>query len=305
MNGRKTPKLQPANLAASVRARLLNIAKQSNREYNAVLIQYVQERFLYRLSVSPHNSKFVLKGALLLLSYHIPRFRPTKDIDFLGMGMANDLGEVRTILQEIARVPYNDAVSFEAEEVTVEGITEHAQYRGVRARIPATIGGAEIVLWIDIGFGDQIVAGPVAMDFPSLIDMPAPSLFVYSLETSIAEKFEAMVKFGTLTSRMKDFYDILFLASHVEFRLRPLREAVHTTFEHRSTSIEDAHLIFLESYRTDRDRALLWTAFITSHRLEAMPHFSDVIERLAQFLTPVLQSTASEQTWDPKSFQWK
>jgi predicted nucleotidyltransferase component of viral defense system len=218
------------NLGASVRARLLNIAKETNRDFNAVLLQYFQERFLCRLSVSPYGSAFILKGALLLLAHQMSRLRPTKDIDFLGQGMANDPDSVRKVVQEIARIESPDAVAFGVDTVQAERIADGAEYNGVRIKLHATLDGARTVLQLDVGFGDEIVAGPIQMDFPVLLDMPVPHLYVYSMESSIAEKFQALVKRNILTSRMKDIYDILFQAETVSFKLDVLRKAVQVTF---------------------------------------------------------------------------
>lgn len=295
------------NLGASVRARLLNIAKQTNRDFNAVLLQYFQERFLYRLSISPYKSALILKGALLLIAHHMSRLRPTKDIDFLGQGVSNDPGSVQRIVQEIVRIESDDAVGFGTETVRVERISEDSEFGGVRVKLQATLDSARIVLQLDVGFGDTIVAGPVQVDFPVLLDMPVPNLQVYSTESSIAEKFQALVKLNILTSRMKDIYDILFLAQEASFKLDVLREAVRTTFTRRGTALEDCSAIFNETFITDAVRQAQWRAFLDRNRIDSVEDFPHAVARLKTFLEPVCdpQSRLKDATWDSASRQWK
>ena len=214
-------------MGASVRARLLDMAKKTGRDFDAVLVRYFQERFLYRLSRSPYERHFILKGALLFLVYEMPFFRPTKDIDFLGSATSNDMGNIKSMIREIAGLHLPDGVIFYPDSVKAERIKEDADYEGVRVKLEATLSGARKTLQLDIGFGDIVVPGPVEMEFPVLLEgLPVPSLMVYSKESAIAEKFEALVKLNFLTSRMKDVYDILFLASQESFRLATMREAI-------------------------------------------------------------------------------
>lgn len=158
-------KSAPTNVGASVRTRLLNKAKQSNRNYNALLVQYAQERLLYRLSQSRYKSNFVLKGALLLLSYRLSLTRPTKDIDFLGQAISSDLDKLGRILREIASIRERDGIEFLPDSISVENIVETGEYPGVRAQIECNLGGARFPIQLDIGFGDKIVAGPIEIDY--------------------------------------------------------------------------------------------------------------------------------------------
>jgi predicted nucleotidyltransferase component of viral defense system len=206
------------NLEASIRERLLNLARSSGRDFDALLLQYCQERFLYRLSISPYKSDFILKGALLLLPYNIPLLRPTKDIDFLARGTSNDPELIRGIIERVSAIEGKDGISFSKADLRVERIMERAAYEGIRARVQAKLTEARKVIQLDIAYGDIVSGGPVDMDFPVLLEeQPAPRLRVYSKESSVAEKFESLVKLNILTSRMKDLYDILFMASQCSF----------------------------------------------------------------------------------------
>lgn len=303
--GKSTKEIK--NLGASVRARLLNIAKRSNRDFNAVLLQYIQERFLYRVSISPYKSAFILKGALLMLAYQVSRLRPTRDIDFLGQGVANDPESVRKVVQEIARIESDDAVLFHSGSIAVEQIAEDAQYNGVRVRLEAALDRARNVLQLDIGFGDRVVAGPVPMDFPVLLDMPVPNLQVYSIESSIAEKFQALVKLNIISSRMKDIYDILFHAQTGSFNLEVLQEALATTFARRGTPIEDRSAVFSEEFMNDKGKQKQWSAFLHRNRLDSFKQFPEAIIRLARFLEPACDPSLRQKQaiWVSTSWDWE
>jgi len=295
------------DIAASVRARLLNIARSNGRDFDALLLQYMQERFLYRLSISPYRRNLILKGALLFLAYEMSLLRPTKDIDFLGFSTPNELNEIRNAVVAIASIDLDDGVRFNHKSVIVEQITEGTDYKGVRVKLEVRLTAARKMLQLDIGFGDTVVPGPVEMDFPTLLDdQPSPTLLVYSRESAIAEKFEALVSLNILTSRMKDIYDILFLAERETFSLLTLREAIMTTFALRSTQLEDRHMLFSQDFYTNRDKKAQWKAFLRRSRLQLSPTFPEVVTRLMVFLEPVCSSTAMNSAiWNPADWNWK
>ena len=300
------PEKQVTNIAASVRARLLTIAKSSGRDFDAVLLQYMQERFLYRLSQSAYRQSLILKGALLFMAYDISLLRPTRDMDFLGSAASNDLGAMSSIIADIARIDLNDGVRFLAETVSAERIAEDAAYEGVRVKLVARLEAVKKVLQLDIGFGDIIVPGPVEMDFPVLLDdQPVPSLMVYSWESAIAEKFEALVSLSLLTSRMKDIYDILYLAEREMFTMLTLHEAVMATFARRSTALEDRSVLFLKDFTDNMDTTEQWRAFLRRSRLESSLTIADAMARLKLFMEPVCSVTSENKAvWNPAQWRW-
>jgi len=183
------------NLGASIRARLTDIARETKRDFDAILLQYFQERFLYRLSISPYRSVFILKGALLFLVYDMPFLRPTKDVDFLVRAKSKNIATIKGMIQDIARMDVQDGVRFLPESVSLESVMEDADYEGIRVKIQGSLDKARKMLQVDIAFGDVLVAGPVEMEFPLLLDdQPVPRLKVYSNESAIAEKFQSLVK---------------------------------------------------------------------------------------------------------------
>lgn len=295
------------NIAASIRARLLNVAKISGRDFDAVLLQYFQERFLYRLSISPYRQQLVLKGALMFLAYEMTLLRTTRDIDFLGSATSNDLKEISGIIRAIARIDCADGVAFDDNSISVERITEDADYHGVRVKLEARMTAARKILQLDIGFGDVVVAGPVEMDFPVMLDdQERPHLLVYSRESAIAEKFEALVSLNLLTSRMKDIYDILHLAERETFSLVTLRQALMATFARRLTLIEDRRLVFSPEFAANRDKAAQWNAFLRRSRLELSHTITETMARLEAFMEPVCAAAkGASATWSPKEWRWR
>jgi len=298
------------NPGASVRARLTNIARETKRDFDAILLQYFQERFLYRLSISPYRSAFVLKGALLFLVYEMPFFRPTKDVDFLVRSRSKDMGTIKGIIQDIVRMDTEDGVRFFPESVSLERVMEDAEYEGIRVKVHGSLEKARKTLQIDIAFGDVLVAGPVEMEFPLLLDdQPAPRLKVYSNESAIAEKFQSLVKLNILTSRMKDVYDILFLALHQSFQMDLLRNAIVKTFNRRGTPIDDRKSIFAKEFKSSKEKQAQWIAFLRRTRLESYNTFDKAIDHLDLFLEPVCSQKSSasrdQLRWNPKNWSWQ
>jgi len=191
------------NIALSVHQRLLNKARQTSRTFNELLQHYAIERFLYRISKSPNSDRFILKGALMFTVWSRLNSRPTMDIDLLGR-IDNSLDVIVAAMQDACKSEVeNDGMVFDPESVIAVRITEDAEYQGVRVRIQGNLGNARISLQIDIGFGDEVYPHPGKIQYPTLLDFPAPELSGYTMESTIAEKFQAMVKLGLLNSRMK------------------------------------------------------------------------------------------------------
>jgi predicted nucleotidyltransferase component of viral defense system len=298
------------DLGASIRARLTNIARETKRDFDAILLQYIQERFLYRLSISPYHLAFVLKGALLFLVYGMPFLRPTKDVDFLVRSKSRDNVTIKNMIQDIARIDVKDGVRFFPESVSLESVMEDADYKGLRVKLKGSLDKARKTLQIDIAFGDVLVAGPVEMEFPLLLDdQPVPRLKIYSKESTVAEKFQSLVKLNILTSRMKDIYDILFLASHQAFDMNLLHKAIVKTFNRRGTPIEDRNSVFTKEFKSSKEKQTQWTAFLRRSHLESYKAFDKAIDHLELFLEPACSrkslSSGDELSWNPENWSWK
>lgn len=275
------------NIPASVRDRLLHLARTQKRPFNELLQYYGMERFLYRLSQSSYADRFILKGALMLRVWQAPALRPTMDIDMLGR-TSNQADEIALHIREILATGVEpDGLVYDADSIHLEQITEEADYTGVRVRFRATLDTARLNLQRDIGFGDIVHPAPEQAAFPTLLDYPGPTLLCYSRESVIAEKFEAMVKLGMLNSRMKDFYDIWLLARQFSFDEAQLAEAIRLTFNQRATPLPTA----VEAFEPDFIEAKQgqWTAFAKRLKQEQIPaSFAEIIAEVKKLLMPVL-----------------
>lgn len=190
------------------KARLKNLAIKEGKQFDYYIMLYFIERLLFRLSISDYSDTFVLKGGLLLYTILDENARATKDIDMLAKDTANQLDSIKMVFSEICIITVDDGVNFDSDSIEVDRIKEDADYEGVRVKILAKLDNTKKILQLDIGFGDVIVPGAKEIEYPSLLEMEKPKIKAYSLESVIAEKFEAMVFLGDFNSRMKDFYDI-------------------------------------------------------------------------------------------------
>ena len=286
MNRRKVK-----NVAASIRQRLLNEARTTGRPFNEILQYFAMERFLYRLSKSPHGEKFVLKGALMLATWEVSLTRPTKDIDLLGR-VSNDIESIVGLVKEVCRQEVQpDGLVFDSTNVQGEHIAEEAEYEGVRVRFQGNLGTARVSMQIDVGFGDAVVPGPVTTDYPTILDLPTPRIRGYTRESVIAEKFHTMVRRGLLNSRMRDFFDVWTLSRQFDFDGRVLAAAVRETFARRDLEVAARPVALTKEFAEDTAKASQWQGFLRKSRLEGAPsELVAVVEAIAIFLGPVAEA---------------
>ena len=273
------------NIGASVRARLLKLSKANGQSFDLVLTRFALERLLFRLSQSAHADRFVLKGAMLMMSWFDDPHRGTRDLDLLGFGDPSEAAMLATF-RDILAQNAEDGVVFVPDTLRVDRIREELDYGGLRLRAIASVGGARINLTIDIGFGDAMEPGAEFVDYPVMLDLPAPRLRAYARETVIAEKFQAMVALGRANSRMKDFYDIWVLSRSFSFDDGRLAQAIAATFARRktvvSTELPDA---LTPAFAADEQKQKQWRAFVEDVAVDPGP-LALVIEELAAFLMP-------------------
>ncbi|MCC6996192.1 MAG: nucleotidyl transferase AbiEii/AbiGii toxin family protein [Deltaproteobacteria bacterium] len=259
------------------------------------------ERFLYRLSTSPHADKFVLKGALMLRVWEAPAARPTRDIDLLGR-MDNSPENLARVVAEVCEAEVEpDGLVFKVSTVKAIRIKEDADYAGVRVRFEGLLGKAKIPMQIDVGFGDVVVPAAKTVGYPTLLEFPAPRMKGYPRETVVAEKFEAMVKLGTLNSRMKDFFDIWLMARQFDFDGALLGRAVTSTFRNRKTAIDPRPVALTPAFTESSTTEAQWRAFLRRGKFAHVPErLADVAAALAEFLLPVAAGAIAgsfEQEW--------
>ena len=271
------------NIGASVRARLLRVSKEKGQNFDLVLTHYAIERLLYRLAQSQHADRFVLKGAMLLLTWFEEPFRGTRDLDLLGYGdPAPDA--VLEVFREVLGQDQPDGVVFDAGAVRIGRIREENAYGGLRVRATADVGGARIAVNVDVGFGDATEPPPEWLDYPVLLDMPAPRLRGYTRETVVAEKFQAMVDLGMANSRMKDYYNVWIISQVFEVDRWRLAGAISATFARRGTAIPDGVPDGLSlAFAEDALKRQQWESFKRDLEVDPGP-LDGVVRALEAFL---------------------
>jgi len=296
--------------AHSVRQRLLNISKQKAVDYNLTLIWYSLERLLYRLSRSKYSDRFILKGAMLFTVWSGRTFRPTKDIDFLGYGESSP-EYLKNVFTDILQVEgdWDDGLVFVTDSLHVQPIREEQEYGGQRITVNALLGTARIRLQIDVGFGDAVTPLPEKIQFPTMLEMPAPEILIYNRETVIAEKFHAINVLGLTSSRMKDYYDLWILSKQYEFDGKLLAQAIKATFERRKTPLSgELPLGLTEEFYKDEIILTRWNSFIKNTELAIVEKKLDtVIYNLQVFFGDIIIALAKHKDftdmWDKN--EWK
>ena len=260
------------NIQASVRARLQNKAKETNRPFSELLQYYGMERFLYRVSRSKYADKVILKGALMFSVWQVPERRTTLDIDFSAR-YDNKIATIEKLIVDVCKTPVvPDGLVFDPRTVKGRKIKEDADYEGVRVKFRGFIERSRIPMQIDMAFGDVIYPKPETIDYPVILDFPKPHLKGYPIESVVSEKFETMVKRGLLNSRMKDFYDIWLMMRQFDFDGAKLTEALRRIFDHRKTALPRHKPLFAEDiYDMKSDRQMLWKAFLKKGDIRHAP----------------------------------
>ena len=260
------------NLAASIRARLKNHADAAKEDFNLTLARYGLERLLYRLSVSSHAGRFLLKGALLFALWYDQPHRPTRDADLLAFG-SDEVDAMIDAFREICAVPCDDGVVFDPASVRGAEIRKSAGYGGVRIDVPALLDGARIALQVDVGFGDAVTPEPQAVRYPVLLDgLPAPELRAYPKATVVAEKLHAICLLGLANTRMKDYFDLDLLLQDNALDPAELRRAIKASFTRRKLVLPGDWPVGLsDAFAADPIKQAQWTAFLRKNRLELVP----------------------------------
>ena len=280
------------DLSASVRARLLNIAKAQSAEFNQVLVRFALERILYRLSQSEHADQFLLKGALLFTLWYDMPHRTTRDADLLGFG-PSDLESIAQTFRDIASVAVEDGIVFDPASVSVEEIRKDAGYSGARVLITGEIAKARCKTQIDIGFGDAVTPEPILAIYPVLIDdLPAPRLRTYPVYTVISEKLHAIALLGITNSRLKDYLDLWVLLDREVLNAETLAQAIAATFIRRGMPVPVVLPTGLtDEFATDSSRQAMWHAFLKKNEIAIRP-LPDVVTKLRSILGPALVQAA-------------
>jgi hypothetical protein len=294
-----------APVAQSVKQRLMNRCSRTGEDYNVLLTRYAIERYLYRLTCTPHASRFTLKGALLFAIWMDKPHRPTIDVDLLGTGDPS-VDDLRKVFQQVCDANVeSDGMRYDVASVRAEEIREENVYEGIRVKLTGYLGSARIPVQVDVGFGDVITPGPIEATFGPLLEFPPPVMSAYPPQTVIAEKLEAMVALGMANSRMKDFFDVYVLSRIMPFDGDALVEAVRATFNRRRTAIPTVRPpAWSREFASDAAKRAQWTAFAKRINADLRPvDLADVVDAITQFAWPVMTGATSDapfsKSWHP------
>jgi predicted nucleotidyltransferase component of viral defense system len=281
--------------AESIRHRLRTELRARGEDVALGLQRYAVERLLYRLGQSRHRERYVLKGATLFAMWGTV-YRPTRDVDFTGYG-SSDPADVIRDFREICETP--DAVDqlvFDTDAITAEPIRDGSEYAGLRILVRARLGGSQISVQADIGFGNAILPGPQETEYRTILGDPPPRILAYPAESVVAEKLHAMVTLGERNSRYKDFYDLHAMAMAFTFDRDTLVRAIHATFERRVTPMmADLPAALTTPFYAAGARRSAWQAYLSRNNLTGIPNdFTLVGELLGRFLGPVWQDLHSQ-----------
>ena len=292
------------NVAASVHARLLNLARDRGEELQRLLVHYALERFLYRLGQSEHVGQFVLKGAMLFQVWEERLPRATRDLDLLGIGDSSE-ASILAALTKIWQIEHvEDGLELDQDSMVAEVIRDRATYVGLRVKCRVLLGTAVIPLQIDIGFGDAVHPSAELIVYPTLLELPAPRVLAYPKEAVVAEKTQAMVELGLLNTRLKDYFDVYHLARTQSFDGLSLQEAIQATFGRRNTPIARDHVEALGAeFAEDPTKQTQWAAF--QRRAGLQPEeLSIVVAMVRQLVEPVVLATGRglpfDRRWPPR-----
>ncbi len=295
-----------ADIGASVLAKLRNKAKETGRSNQLCMQLFCQEEFLRRLEKSKYADNFVLKGGLFL--YTLTEFdsRVTVDVDFMLRKMPNTPEKLREVISEIiAADTTNGFITFEINGVSPISVSK--QYPGIHADIVARIKNTRTPFGIDFGIGDIIVPGAKKRKLPTqLDDFPAPTVNTYSIETTVAEKLDAILGLMEFSSRMKDYYDIYYLAGRFDFDGKTLTEALEKTFANRDRAFTVEQFDQMLSFANDDAMQKKWTAFCKKVNTES--NFETVIKTIKAFLAlpyqAVINNTVLDSKWICEKQDW-
>lgn len=284
-------------MGASVRERLTQRARTRGENAQLVFTRYAIERLLFRLSLSPHRDRFVLKGAMLFSLWAQTPYRATGDLDLLGFGESRP-EHAAQIFREICVIEVSDdGVVFRPDTIKSAAARAEDEYSGVRISLDAILAGARLPIQIDIGYGDAVTPGVQSIEYPSLLGLPAPRLSAYPPETVVAEKFQALVALGMLNSRMKDFFDLWAISTTFPFDGTILTQAIRATFERRATPVPaQAPVALTSAFSDDATKQAQWRSFLRRTAIALAPApLPSLLAAIDAFVMPPARALAADK----------
>lgn len=275
-------------IVQSIKDRLKNVARENSRLYQEVLTTYALERTLFRIGLSKYKDNFTLKGGIFLYAFYDKDYpRSTTDIDLRADRISGERESLLSIFSDIFRIKFDDGIEYDESTLRAREITKQDDYKGLNISVTALLGNSRLPVSIDVGFGDVVVPAKKEITFPVLLNMEAPQIYSYSMESTLAEKFEAIVSLGYANSRLKDFYDIYVILRDGQIDLVMLKEALVQTFRNRNTSFDDI-VVFEPSFAQDSERLKRWNSFVKKKRALVQVPFESVVAKIQDFFAPIV-----------------
>ncbi|WP_338812868.1 nucleotidyl transferase AbiEii/AbiGii toxin family protein [Bernardetia sp. Wsw4-3y2] len=283
-------------MSNAVEVELRRIARKSGENFDEVLTKFLRERFLYRVSISEYKNKVYLKGGTFLHAILPEKSRSTKDIDFLMEQTQNEIEEVKKVVIEILQMDCEDGVSFDISSIETSSINEQGAYQGVQIRVkPIFNKKKRNYMKLEFGFGDIITPEAKDLSYPTYIeDLGIPIIKAYTVESVIAEKFEAMISLGEASSRVKDLYDVNELLESGNYKLEDLRKAIYKTFDRRNTQLIPNPALFEEEYYNEK-RKNMWLSWLRKSSLDTNKDLNKVLENIKENLEPIYKDYLSSR----------
>ena len=292
------------DMGTSVLARLKNKAKETGRPFQLHLQLFCQEEFLRRLAASKYAQNLVLKGGLFIYTLTNFESRATVDVDFLLRQLPGTVEDVKKIVDEIIAVDCgNDFITFTSRGF--EMISPQRKYKGVSFQLVGHIKNTRTPFDVDFGIGDVIVPTSQSRMIPVQLDgFDSPEVMTYSLESTVAEKFDALLQRMELTSRMKDIYDIYYLATMFDFDGRALQQAIFETLQNRGTDYDKNSFDRVIALAEDNNIQVRWRQYLRRMKMPELD-LKEVMPVIDRFLRPVWEAIVTEQEvltrWDSKN----
>lgn len=273
----------------SIKDKLKNVAKANSRLYQELLTVFALERSLFRIGKSKYRENFTLKGGIFLYALYDKEYpRSTSDIDLRADKISGTQESLLSIFSEIFAIECDDGITFDLASLKSCEITKQDEYQGVNVSVTALLGNTKLPVSIDIGFGDVIIPSKKEMSFPVLLDMECPRIYGYSIESVLAEKFEAIVSLGYVNTRFKDFYDMYVILQSENIDAKLLQEAIVQTFQNRKTTFGDI-VVFEDSFATDAERVKRWNAFVKKKNALMQVTFDKVVAQIKEYFKPIVE----------------
>lgn len=280
--------------AQSIRDRLTRLARERNLDVQLTLTTYAIERTLHRLSLTPKADRYILKGAQLLRQY-LPEdsYRASRDGDLLARGDASRQHLEDTILEAVT-LDLPDGLVYDLNSLVIDDIREGNAYAGLRVRIQANLAGARLRVQLDIAFGDAVVPPPTEIPFRTLLDQPAPNLKGYAIETVVAEKLQAITSLGLINSRLKDYFDLWFIAQQIDVDSTKLEAAIRATFDRRKTEVDPEPPGLTTEYGQNAAWNRQWSVLLRTNNLDS-PSLEETCRTILNAFSSALTRAAGQE----------